>query len=110
MPTDAVGNRLVVGLRRVLRRLRGRGTDAVLLTIARALHGGHPDEALLRERVPDMYVVPDRYDSRALHAQLRERWGFEVLATEELRRASAAQLEYRLVVARRGLTVERVSP
>lgn len=100
MPTDAIGNRLVVGLRWVLKRLRGRGTDAALQAIGRALHGGH-DEALLRQRVPDMYVVPDRYDSRALHAQLRERWGFEVLATEELPRASAAQLKHRLVIARK---------
>ena len=101
MPSDAVGNRLVVGLRRVLKRLRGRGTDVILLTTARMLYGGREDEARLRERVPDMYVVPERYDSRVFHAQLQERWGFEVLATEELHRASAARLKYRLVVARR---------
>jgi SAM-dependent methyltransferase len=104
MPTDAIGNRLVVGLRRVLKRLRGRGTDAVLQAIGRALYGGRDDEALLRERVPQMYVVPDRYDSEALHAQLRDRWGFEVLAAEELPRASAAQLEHRLVVARKAVS------
>jgi hypothetical protein len=50
--------------------------------------------------VPYMYVVPDRYDSRALHARLRERWGFELLAAEPIPRASPAQLAHRLVVAR----------
>ena len=100
MPTSALANRLVVGLRRLLRRARGRTTDAALLSIARALHGGRYDDALLRERVPYMYVVPDRYDSRALHARLRRRWGFEVLATEPIPRASPAQLKHRLVVAR----------
>lgn len=101
MPTDSIRNRLVVGLRRVLRRLRGRRTDALLLAIARALHGRRYDDALLRERVPYMYVVPDRSDSRALHARLRQRWGFEIVATEPIPRASPAQLAHRLVVARR---------
>jgi trans-aconitate methyltransferase len=100
MPTDAVANRLVVGLRRVLRRMRGRRTDALLLAIARALHGRRYDDTLLRERVPYMYVVPNRYDSRALHARLSERWGFEILATEPIPRAAPAQLAHRLVVAR----------
>jgi trans-aconitate methyltransferase len=101
MPTDAVGNRLLVALRRLLRLLRGRATDGALLALARALHGRTYDDALLRERVPYMYVVPDRYDSRALHARLRARWGFEILATEPIPRASPAQLAHRLVVARR---------
>jgi SAM-dependent methyltransferase len=101
MPTSAATNRLVVGARRMLKRLRGRRTDAALLALARTLHGRDYDDTLLRERVPYMYVVPDRYDSRALHARLRERWGFEILATEPIPRASPAQLKHRLVVARR---------
>ena len=101
MPTDALGNRLVVAVRRLLKRLRGRVTDAVLLALARALHGGRYDDVLLRERVVYMYVVPDRYDGAALHARLRERWGFDIAATESIPRASPAQLAHRLVVARR---------
>ncbi|HET7343859.1 MAG TPA: class I SAM-dependent methyltransferase [Methylomirabilota bacterium] len=101
MPTDALSNRLLVALRRLLRLLRGRATDAALLALARALHGRAYDDALLRERVPYMYVIPDRYDSHALHARLRARWGFEILATEPIPRASPAQLAHRLVVARR---------
>jgi trans-aconitate methyltransferase len=102
MPTSALANRLVVAVRRVLKRARGPRADALILAVARALHRGQYDDALLRERVPYMYVVPDRYDSRALHARLRERWGFELLATEAIPRASVAQLKHRLVVARRG--------
>jgi SAM-dependent methyltransferase len=101
MPTDALGNRLLAAGRRLLRPLRGRVLDAAFLALARALHGRDYDDALLRERVPYMYVVPDRYDSLALHARLRERWGFEVLATEPIPRASPGQLVHRLVVARR---------
>jgi trans-aconitate methyltransferase len=101
MPTDAPLNRLLVAVRRVLRRMRGRTIDAAVLGIARALHGRDYDEALLRERVPYVYVVPDRYDSRALHGRLRARWGFQVLAREAIPRASPAQLRHRLVVARR---------
>ena len=101
MPTSAVANRMLVGVRRALRRLRGKRMDAVLLALARALHGGRYDEALLRERVPYMYVVPDRYDSRGLHTRLATQWSFEILATEPIPRASPAQLKHRLVVARR---------
>jgi len=101
MPTGALGNRLLVALRRGLRKVRGPVSDRLLLAIGRALHGSRYDDALLRERVPYMYVVPDRYDTRALHRRLRERWGFEILATEPIPRASPAQLKHRLVVARR---------
>jgi SAM-dependent methyltransferase len=101
MPTDALANRLLVTLRRGLRGVRGRVTDAGLLVLARALHGRGYDDELLRERVPYMYVVPDRYDSPALHARLSMRWGFDIVAAERVPRASPAQLGHRLVVARR---------
>ena len=104
MPTGALGNRLLVGLRRGLRKMRGRASDRLLLGIARVLHGGRYDDALLRERVPYMYVVPDRYDTRALHAKLATLWSFEILTTEPIRRASPAQLGHRLVAARRRST------
>jgi SAM-dependent methyltransferase len=102
MPTSAITNRVVVGVRRALKRMRGQRTDALVLAVARILHRRRYDDTLLRERVPYMYVVPDRYDSRALHARLRTRWGFEIVATEPIPRASPAQLKHRLVVARLG--------
>jgi trans-aconitate 2-methyltransferase len=101
MPTSALTNRLLVVLRRGVRRLRGPALDALVLRLARALHGRDYDDALLRERVPYMYVVPDRYDCRRLHRDLERRWGFDVVATEPIPRASPAQLSHRLVVARR---------
>jgi hypothetical protein len=48
-----------------------------------------------------MYLVPERYDTPALHARLRERWGLQILAAEPVPRASPAQLAHRLVIARR---------
>jgi SAM-dependent methyltransferase len=102
MPTDAPANRLLVGLRRGLRRLRGRATDRLILAVARALHGSRYDDALLHERVPYMYVVPDRYDSRALRARLAARWDLEVREMERIPRASPGQLAHRLVVLQRG--------
>jgi trans-aconitate methyltransferase len=101
MPTDAATNRALVLLRRLLRVVQGRVTDAALLALARLLHGRDYDDALLRERVPYMYVIPDRYDSAALHARLRARWNFEILLAEPIPRASPAQLAHRLVVAKR---------
>jgi SAM-dependent methyltransferase len=101
MPTAAVSNRLLAAVRRIFRAGRGRPTDALLLALARALHGGRYDDGLLRERVPYMYLVPERYDTPALHARLRERWGLQILAAEPVPRASPAQLAHRLVIARR---------
>jgi trans-aconitate methyltransferase len=101
MPTSSPANRLLAGLRWVLRASRGRATDALTLALARALHGRQYDQALLRERIPYMYLVPHRYDSPSLHTRLRDRWSIEVLATEPTPRASLAQLAHRLVVARR---------
>jgi trans-aconitate methyltransferase len=103
MPTDAPSNRVLAAVRRGLRLVRGDVADAAMLAVARALHGRRYDDVLLRERVPYMYVVPDRYDSAALHAALHARWGLEVLATEPVPRASPAQLVHRLVVARRAV-------
>ena len=101
MPTAALANRLLAALRRMLRAGRGRATDALLLALARTLHGNRYDDGLLRERVPYMYLVPERYDTAALHARLHDRWGLQILATEPVPRASPAQLVHRLVIARR---------
>jgi trans-aconitate methyltransferase len=102
MPTGGAGNAALTLVRRALRRVRGRTTDRVLLAVARAAHGRAYDDTLLRERIPYMYLVPSRHDGPALHARLRDRWRFEILATEPVPRASLAQLAHRLVVARRG--------
>ena len=68
---------------------------------ARAAHGRAYDDTLLRERIPYMYLVPARTDGPTLHAQLQQRWGFQILATAPVPRASLAQLTPRVVVARR---------
>ena len=103
MPTASATNTALTLLRRALRRLRGRTTDRVLLRLARALHGRAYDDTLLRERIPYMYLVPSRHDSRRPPHPSRERAGAsKILATEPVARASLAQLTHRLVVARRG--------
>jgi SAM-dependent methyltransferase len=101
MPVASWYNRALGVVRRLARALRGRALDAIVLAAARALHGREWDEALLRERIPYMYVVPFRWDSAALHARMAERWGLPVVATEAVPHASPAQLQHCLVVARR---------
>lgn len=101
MPADTAGNRALALLRRGLRRVRGELTDAALLALARAVHGGNWSDALLRERIPYMYLVPARWDSTGLHARLRARHGLELLRSEPVGRASPAQLVHRLAVLRR---------
>jgi trans-aconitate methyltransferase len=101
MPTAGLGNRLLAGLRRLLRAGRGGAMDAVVLAVARMLHGRQYDDALLQERIPYMYLIPDRYDTPSLHRHLRAHHRLEVIATEPVPRASPAQLAHRLVVARK---------
>ncbi len=101
MPTDVPYNRALCVVRRAARVLRSRPFDAVLLAVARALHGRSWDPALLRERIPYMYLVPFRWDSADLHAQMAERWGLKIVTLEPVPHASPAQLKHRLVVARR---------
>ena len=45
MPYDCTYNRLFAVVRRALRRMRGPATDALILKLARVLHGSEMDEA-----------------------------------------------------------------
>jgi trans-aconitate methyltransferase len=101
MPTATPGNRALVALRRLLRAVRGKVMDSLVLALARTLHGRQYHDALLLERIPYMYLIPHRYDTTSLHADLRTRWSLDVLATEPVPRASPAQLTHQLVVARK---------
>jgi SAM-dependent methyltransferase len=101
MPYGCATNHLLWAARRVLRAVRGRWTDRLILGIGKRLHHGRYDEHLLRERVPYMYMVPLRYDCVALRHLLSDCVGLEVVAEQRLPQASPAHPRHKALVFRK---------
>jgi 2-polyprenyl-3-methyl-5-hydroxy-6-metoxy-1,4-benzoquinol methylase len=95
MPYDCLYNRLFAVVRRALRALRSRATDAAILAAARLIHGREMDPAGLRERVRYMYMPPERLESRWLTATLAPSVGLYLVAQYPLRSVSPSQLRHR---------------
>ncbi len=78
-----------------LRRVRGAGTDRMILTVARILHPGHP-YSRLRERVDYMYLVLRHYeDDLRIAMRLHD---FQLVATQPAPHTSLGQPKHRLAV------------
>jgi len=60
MPDCGAYNRTLWGARRVLAALRSRWLDRMALAIAVRMYRGRYDEAFLRQRIPYLYVLPQR--------------------------------------------------
>lgn len=99
MPFDLSWNRVLVAARKLLSSVRGRWLDAAILSLAKAFYRSWP-EALLRERIPYMYTLPERFDEELVH-ELTARHGFVKVATEPWPSTSFAKLRHRLTVLRR---------
>lgn len=78
-----------------LRRVRGTGTDRMILTVARILHPGHPSSRL-RERVDYMYLVLRHYEDDLRMALLLH--DFQLVATQAAPHTSLGQPKHRLAV------------
>jgi SAM-dependent methyltransferase len=100
IPFDCAYNRALIILRRLARPLRGKGLDVISLGIGRLLHSSW-DIELLRERLPYLYLVPERLDNRKMRAALTRRFGLILAETARQPHISAAQLKHRAIVYRR---------
>lgn len=98
MPYDCGYNRAFAVVRRGLRGVRGSATDALILMVARALHGREMDEARLRERVHYMYIPPERVENRVLTDQMAPAEGLHVIAQYPMPSTSPSQLKHRVTV------------
>jgi hypothetical protein len=98
MPYDCAYNRLFSVVRRALRRVRGPATDALILTLARALHGREMDEARLRERVHYMYIPPERLETKSLREDIAPAAGLRAVAQHPMPSTSPSQLKHRVTV------------
>ncbi|MEQ1850914.1 MAG: class I SAM-dependent methyltransferase [Chthoniobacteraceae bacterium] len=79
LPDACLYNRLLWSVRRVLRLVRGRWSDALILALAKLVFGKRFSEAMLRERLIYMYILPERFDSPAFRRMLEKEHGLAVV-------------------------------
>jgi len=97
MPFDCAYNRAFAALRRGLRKLRSPWLDARILQAGRVLHGRSMDEAGLRERVPYLYIPPERMMNDAL-ADCFAAAGLDRAADYPMASTSLSQLKHRVTI------------
>jgi SAM-dependent methyltransferase len=101
MPYTCFYNHLLWTIRRLCRVLRSPLTDAVILAVARALHGGQLSDALLRERIHYMYLLPECYLCKKLRQFLAQICALDQVQECALPHASVGQPKHRLAVFRK---------
>jgi SAM-dependent methyltransferase len=87
MPYDTFGNRLLNRVRQGLRAVRCGPLESAIFAAAKLVHGKKYPDDQLRERVIYNFIPVCRFYSPKLAANLRAKWGLEVLDeyTEETR-------------------------
>jgi SAM-dependent methyltransferase len=97
MPFDCAYNRACSAVRRALRRVRAPWLDRGILQIGRLLHGRDMDDARLRERLPYMYIPPERLMDKPL-AECFASAGLERTAEYPAANTSPSQLKHRVTI------------
>jgi SAM-dependent methyltransferase len=101
MPYDCAYNYAFAMLRRVLRLLRSRALDALILQMGRLLHGKQMDDEGLRERLPYMYIPPQRLAGRSLREVIAPSAGLRLIARHPMPSVSVSQLKHEVLVFER---------
>jgi len=101
MPYDCAYNYAFAMLRRLLRLVRSRPLDALILRIGRLLHGNEMDDEGLRERIPYMYIAPERLAGRSLRDEIAPAAGLNLVARHAMPSTSASQLKHEVIVFRK---------
>lgn len=98
MPYDCAYNYAFAMLRRALRLVRSRALDALILQVGRILHGREMTDEGLRERIPYMYIAPERMAGRRLREEIAPAAGLRLVARHEMPSASLSQLRHEVLV------------
>jgi SAM-dependent methyltransferase len=98
MPFDCAYNYAFAMLRRALRLIRSNALDNVILAIGRRLHGSEMSDEGLRERVPYMYIAPERLAGRGLRESIAPSAGLDLVARYPMPSASLSQLKHEVLV------------
>jgi SAM-dependent methyltransferase len=101
MPYDCAYNYGFAMLRRLLRLVRSRALDAMILALGRRLHGREMDDEGLRERIPYMYLPPTRLAGRALRESIAPSAGLRMIARHPMKSTSLSQLKHEVIVFER---------
>jgi SAM-dependent methyltransferase len=98
MPYDCGYNYAFAMARRCLRLVRSRWLDALILRIARMVHAKDMSEEGLRERVPYMYLPPQRLAGRSLRETIAPSVGLRVVTRYPMPSTSLSQLKHEVLV------------
>jgi len=98
MPYDCAYNHAFAMLRRVLRLVRSRALDALILRVGRILHGNQMSDDGLRERIPYMYIAPQRLAGRSLRETIAPSVGLRLIAEHPMASVSLSQLRHEVLV------------
>jgi len=98
MPYDCGYNYAFAMVRRLLRLLRSRWLDALILGIARMVHGRAMNDDRLRERVPYMYLPPTRLAGRSLREKIAPSVGLRLTTRYPMPSTSLSQLKHEVLV------------
>ncbi|PYR06891.1 MAG: hypothetical protein DMG00_17690 [Acidobacteria bacterium] len=104
MPYDCAYNRAFAVVRRAMRACRGAWLDALILALARMLHGREMTTDDLRERVPYMYIPPARTMTAELRNRLAPSVGLRPVGTRPMRSTSLSQLKHNVTIFRKDTT------
>jgi trans-aconitate 2-methyltransferase len=103
LPDCGVFNRSLWALRRLLGALRSRWLDDLALAISLRVYRGRYDEAFLRQRLPYLYLLPNRCEGPALRDAARA-CGLDWQGSEPAPHDSVMQPVHVLVTYRRAAT------
>src|SRR6185436_698892 len=98
MPYDCAYNYAFAMIRRALRLVRSRALDALILRVGRMLHGKEMDDDGLRERIPYMYIAPQRLAGRSLREAIAPAAGLRLIAQHPMASVSLSQLRHEVLV------------
>ena len=101
MPYDCAYNYAFAVLRRVLRLARSRALDALIMQAGRVLHGREMSDEGLRERVPYMYIPPERLAGRNLREKIAPSVGLRLITRYPMPSTSLSQLKHEVLVFER---------
>jgi SAM-dependent methyltransferase len=101
MPYDCGYNYAFAIARRCLRLVRSRWLDAVILAIARLVHGREMSDEGLRERLPYMYLPPQRLAGRSLRETIAPAVGLRFVTRYPAPSTSLSQLRHEVLVFER---------
>jgi SAM-dependent methyltransferase len=98
MPYDCGYNYAFATLRRLLRLVRSPLVDAIILWIGRGLHGREMSDEGLRERIPYMYIPPERLAGRNLRERIAPSVGLRLVTRYPMKSTSLSQLKHEVLV------------